>query len=447
MEAAKRFSQLSLAPTPFGKRTREHFSTDKDWHPLNHGSFGTFPKPVKDALCYYQDLCEKQPDSFFRYHLPELVLRARTAVAKVVNAPRETVVFVSNATTGINTVLRNLTWTPRDHVIMFSTIYGACGNTVLSIAEQHPLQVTRIQVNYPQSDQVLLDAFEAAVAEIKAKGDNPKLAIFDTIVSLPGVRVPFEALTAACHRLGVLSCIDGAHGIGMIPLDLSALDPDFFVTNAHKWLMVPRGCCVMYVPVRNQHLIRTTLPTSHGYQPLDADEAQTPAALRVGEGQSQFENNFDFVGTKDACPYLCIPEALAFREQACGGEAAVMRYCSDLADKGGAKVAEILGTEVMENAEGTLNKGLALVNVRLPLDPAQVDVSLKGGHHAVGVWIIEEQMKRFKTYAPCLWHADKWWIRLSAQVYLDESDFEYIGGVMKTLCEEVRAGRHIQASH
>lgn len=69
---------------------------------------------------------------------------------------------------------------------------------------------------------------------VEASGGTVKLAIFDAIVSMPGVRMPFERLTQACKELGVLSCVDGAHGVGHIELDLGQLDADFFVSNCHK---------------------------------------------------------------------------------------------------------------------------------------------------------------------------------------------------------------------
>jgi selenocysteine lyase/cysteine desulfurase len=155
---------------------------------------------------------------------------------QVLNAPAETLVFVPNATTGINTVLRNLTFDAGDHILYFATIYGACEKTVAYITETTPASSIKITYTYPVEDAWLVDEFRTKVKEVESAGGKVKIAIFDTVVSMPGVRVPFEELTQACKELGVLSCIDGAHGVGHIALDLSLLDPDFFVSNCHKYV-------------------------------------------------------------------------------------------------------------------------------------------------------------------------------------------------------------------
>jgi selenocysteine lyase/cysteine desulfurase len=153
---------------------------------------------------------------------------------QLLNTPSETVVFVPNATTGINTVLRNLVFQLGDHILYFATMYGACEKTVTYITETTPAQSVKVAYTYPVEDDWLVDEFKAKVAQVEGTGGKVKIAIFDTIVSMPGVRMPFERLTAACKELQVLSCIDGAHGVGHVNLDLTALDPDFFVSNCHK---------------------------------------------------------------------------------------------------------------------------------------------------------------------------------------------------------------------
>lgn len=160
---------------------------------------------------------------------------SRAAVAELVHAPVEAVTFVQNATTGVNTVLRALEFVQGDHILYCDTIYGACEKTVQYICETTPAQSVRFEYHHPVEDEVLVRRFEEQIVDIVAKrGGKVKVAIFDTVSSLPGLRVPWEALTAVCKRHQVLSLVDAAHAVGMIDLDLEQTDPDFFVSNCHK---------------------------------------------------------------------------------------------------------------------------------------------------------------------------------------------------------------------
>lgn len=202
------------------------------------GSFGTYPSPVQTALRDFQTLAEASPDRFMRYTYSEHLLASRSAISQLVHAPLNTCVFVQNATLGINTVLRNLVYEADDVIVYFDTIYGACEKTILSILETNEVNVSARKVEgyeFPscEHDEVV-ERFVAVVEELRRDGLRPRVAVFDTICALPGVRFPFERLTAECRRLGVLSCVDAAHGVGHIPLDLGALDPDFLVSNCHK---------------------------------------------------------------------------------------------------------------------------------------------------------------------------------------------------------------------
>jgi len=145
------------------------------------------------------------------------------------------VVFVPNATTGVNTVLRSLKFEDGDYILYFATIYKACDTTVEYIVETTPAKRVKLEYTYPVEDDWLVNAFYEKVQEVKNTGGRVKIAIFDTVVSMPGVRVPFERLTEACKELGVLSCLDGAHAVGHINVDMGKLDPDFFISNCHKY--------------------------------------------------------------------------------------------------------------------------------------------------------------------------------------------------------------------
>lgn len=430
---------------PFGKEMLKQFLFDSKFKNLNHGSFGCFPRVIRDKQQKYREACEFQPDPFIRYQYPKLLDKSRAAVAKVLNAPVETVVYVPNATTGVNTVIRNIVWNTdkKDEVLYFSTAYGSCAKTIEYISEVHGSLVESREINltYPIEDEDLLTRFKDAIKASRASGKRPRLAMFDTVSSLPGVRMPFESLTTICKEEGILSLVDGAHGIGHLALDLSALDPDFFTTNAHKWFFVPRGCAILYVPERNQPLMRSTVPTSHGYVAKTGSSFRNPLPPN---NKSEFVNNFEFVGTIDNTNYLVAPDAIEFREKVCGGEKAIMEYCHKLAKEGGKAVAKILGTRIMDNSTETLTKDCCLVNVLLPLEISPSKVGGKNcidpGNQAIATeWMQEELIEDFNTFMPIYFFEGQWWTRLSGQIYLEPSDFEWAGAALKAICE--RAGR------
>ncbi|KAI1101683.1 PLP-dependent transferase [Jackrogersella minutella] len=417
----------------FGQRALQHFDFDPNHRNLNQGSFGASPRDVRKKLRQYQDLTEALPDQFIRYDIPDILNESREAVAKLLNAPTDTVVLVPNATAGVNTILWNLTWNDdcKDEVLYFNTIYGGCGKAVDYIVDQGSGRISsrEIRLAYPLEDEEVVAALKDAIEGSAKDGKRPRLCFFDTVSSLPAVRLPFEELTKVCREAGILSLVDGAQGVGMINIDLEALDPDFFVSNCHKWLFVPRSCAVLYVPVRNQGLIKTSVPTSHGYVSTSGSRFNP---LPKGH-PSVFVNNFQFVGTLDTSPYLCTKYAIEWRERVLGGEAKIQGYIQTLAREGGKKVAEILGTEVLDNKSGSMSR-CATTNVALPLNQEE---AAKASN-----WMLERMMSDYKTFIPLFMHNGRPWVRISAQIYLDIQDFEWAGQILLELSERVKRGEY-----
>jgi selenocysteine lyase/cysteine desulfurase len=411
---------------------------------LSPGSFGTYPIEVRSVLRHHQDLSEERPDVFIRYDYPKMLDESRKAVAELLNAPVEGCVFVPNASNGTNTVLRNLVYQPGDVVIYFATVYGACGKTVTYITETTPATSHMIEYTYPLPDPELCTKFEDAVKEIKANGKNPRVAIYDTIASQPGVRMPFERLTEICRQHGVLSFIDGAHCVGGIPIDLTNLDPDFYVSNCHKWLHVPRGCAVLYVPERHHHLMRSTLPTSHGFVPAPTNDG-SPAILSPlpPSAKSEFVNSFEFVGTVDNSPVLCVPAAIEWRRKLTWngkqGEEAIYAYIAHIVREAGDFMASALGTAVMDNSEGTLTDCF-FSNVRLPLSFKDLAQSDTGKAWQILHWMSRVLVNEYDTFMGFNIHGGAWWVRLSGQVYLTKEDFEWGTDILKQVCERVKKG-------
>lgn len=365
--------------------------------------------------------------------------------------------LVKNATTGVHTILHNLGFREGDVIVYFDTVYGAVERMLVSMVETTPVTVRKIAYRFPLRPEELVRRFIDTIERARREGWNVRVAIFDTVVSMPGVRFPFERLTEVCREMGVMSLVDGAHGIGHLQLDLGKLDPDFFTSNGHKWLYTPRGCAVLWVPVRNQHLIRTTLPTSWGFIPksqyIGASTMQTG-----GSGKSPFELLFEFVATSDDTPYFCIPAAVKFRNEICGGDEHIYTYLYELANEAAEIVAAALQTEVIQEPgikhwRESLLRRCGMTTVRLPIpiqdaweneddtwktrvcDPLPADQVQR-----VCRWMQDTLMDKYETFLPVFPHGGWLWTRLSAQVYLEKSDFEWASGILKKLCEEVGRG-------
>jgi len=155
--------------------------------------------------------------------------------------------------------------------------------------------------------------------------------------------------------------------------------------------------------------------------------------------------NFEFVGSIDNSPYLCIPAAIKWRESI-GGEKAIRQYNTKLAQDAGKRTAEILGTDYIDNSTGTLTD-CCLTNTRLPLDFTEVaGVGAKGGiaqedvGSAVNTWMRQVMLTDYDTFVPFMFYNGQWYARWSGQVYLELEDFEWAATSVKEVCARVLRG-------
>ncbi|KAL6720092.1 hypothetical protein ACLMJK_002013 [Lecanora helva] len=384
----------SASGVKYGRKMRdEHFTFDPAYTPLNHGSYGAFPHAVRQYQRQLQDHVEARSDPYIRFTIPELLVESRRAAAELLGASVDDLVFVPNATTAVNVVLRNLKYANGDVILYFSTAYGACEKTIQYVCETTLAESKRIDVTFPIDDDVFIQLFRQSISQLRAEGRNARIAMFDTVVTFPGVRLPWEALVRVCKDMEVLSLIDGAHGIGHIDLThLASVGPDFFTSNCYN----------------------------------------------MTQDKGRFADQFKWLATVDQTPYLCVPKAIQFRREVCGGEEAIREHCFSLARAGGRAVASILGTEVMENSQQTLGQ-CCFTNVRLPFDFAHGGLEASDGPGVVKC-LMDHAMTDFDTWTPARFYGGAVWVRLSAQIYLEMKDFTWAGEVLLKLCHRIMKG-------
>lgn len=201
--------------------------------------------------------------------------------------------------------------------------------------------------------------------------------------------------------------------------------------------MTPKGCAILYVPLRNQRLIRTNYPTSRAYEKEPVRESLSSCEY--------FARLFEDAPTADYTSYLCVPAAIKFRRVTCGGEKAIREYCERLAVDGGNRLARILRTEVLpELTEQT--RRCCFVNVRLPLKLSHIRGVREGEKDKeedgkrIAEWIQDKIPQEYDSFVPIRFYEGNIWARFSGQVYLTIEDFEWAGKMLQELCNRARGG-------
>jgi len=406
----------------YGRCLRKHFAFDPDFIPLNHGGLGATPRAVLDASNDLTLEIESNPDDFVWLRYESKLNEVRRQIARLVNVDMDECVLVPNVCNGINTVLRNIEWREGDVIIITNCTFNPIANAARHISQTYPFPaVIQFPLNFPESREDLLVRWRkflrGSASPLASSGSSQRrvVAIIDSIVSGPGLVMPWREMVQTCKEGGVWTVIDAAHSLGQERVDLSATQPDFWVSTTSKWLFARRGCAVLYVPKRNQHMIKTSLPTAF-HAPFSPDT-------------STFGSRFAWFGSLDLTIALSIPAALRFKESL-GGEKRMNAYCRMLALAGGKRLADILGTREMDQSPGrafTAN----MVLVELPL-PADVVFSFETMRF-FQIRLIEQH----KVYASQTFHNGKWWTRASAAVYNDVSDFEKLGYALVEVCREI----------
>jgi len=389
----------------FGRAIRGEWPLDPDVTYLNHGTVGVPPRRALRAQEAIRREIELQPARFLLRELSTIAVggpraeapRMRAAAARVarfVNAGGDDLVFVDNATAGINAVLRSFPFRPGDEIVISDHAYGAIRNAAEFRARETGAAVREVVLPGPPFS---CEPIEAAYAE--ALSPRARLLIADHITSESALVLPIAAIVARARERGIPVLVDGAHAPGSVPVDLAALGADWYAANLHKWAFAPRSCGILWAAPRHQAGLH-------------------PPVISWGLGRG-YTDEFDWVGTRDPSAWLAAPAGLAYMEEL--GVDAVRDHNRSLARTARALLTERWGTEPAAPEAMTGPMTTIPLPKRLGRDAqaaARVRDRLLFEHR------IEVQVHAWR---------EGLWTRVSTQVYNDRDDLERLAEAVTAL--------------
>ncbi len=397
---------------PAASPLAHHWTLDPGVVFLNHGSFGATPRDVLDEQARFRDELEREPVSFMVERLRGRLDDARRALAAFLACDWNDLALVTNATIGVATVLANLDLRPGDEILINDHEYPACQNACRALAARAGARVVRTSIPFPCPGP---EAASSAI--LGSASDRTRLALISHVTSPTALVLPVEGLTRELESRGVRVLVDGAHAPGMLHgLDLSALGASYYTANCHKWICAPKGSAFLHV--------RRDL--QRGFRPLAlSNNAEKPIP-----GRDQFLTEFDFLGTSDQTAHLTIPRALScVGAMVPGGWAEVASRNRALALRGRRILCDALGIEAPapESMIGSIAtlilpahapaRHRALMARPTRYADALQDALLDRWRIQVPIWGLPERPDRF--------------VRISAQLYNCEEQYEYLARALK----------------
>jgi len=391
---------------------KELFILDPNIVFLNHGSFGASPRPVMDAYQRWQYQLERQPVQFIMRGMLGELENARQILGKFLNASADDLVFVPNATFGVNIVARSLQLNAGDEILASNHEYGACENIWKFMAQKTGADFIRQPVPLPIGSP-------EEVADQLWQGVTPKTKVIflSHITSPTALQMPIELICRRARQAGILTVIDGAHAPGQIQVDLGLIDADFYVGNCHKWMLSPKGAGFLYTRPGLQDIVE-------------------PLVVNWGWGKnapditgSRYIENLEWWGTIDPSAYLAVPAAIQFMEE--HDWAHVQKRCHRLLNDCIQRINQLTGLNTIYSEDAQAFSQMAIV----PLPPIRDLSDFK-----------DQLYQQYKIEVPCGQRNEKVFTRISVQGYITASDIDaFINALAELLPQHSLAAKHTPA--
>jgi selenocysteine lyase/cysteine desulfurase len=209
--------------------------------------------------------------------------RARAAAARLIHADPADIALIPSVSYGVATAAKVVAIARGTRIIVLENDHSSPVLEWQSRADAQGLVIDTVR----QPDNG--DWTQALLAAIERAGAPPVgLASISSVHWSDGGLIALEKVAAALKRHGAIFLIDATHGTGVLPMEVTRLDPDFVIFPTYKWLLGPYGRAFLYIAKRHQG--GTPLEqTAFGRRDVRAENAVYFADLSYVAGAGRFD--------------------------------------------------------------------------------------------------------------------------------------------------------------
>ncbi len=275
---------------------RSAWDLDPETTYLNHGSFGPTPRRVIESRERWSRRLAAQPMRFLVREMEQHLDESLAVLANFIGTSPRNLVFVDNATYGMNVAARSIPLGAGDRVIVTDHEYGAVMRIWRERCRETGAAFSVQSLPDPLGDvPSLVNAFFDGVTS------ETRVIVLSHVTSQTAAIFPVKEICRAARRRNIAVCIDGPHAIAMVPVNLDDLDCDFYCASGHKWLSAPIGSGFLYVAPRWQHRLVPPIISWGG---------------SVSGRPACWQDEFLWQGTRDPAGFLAVADAVRFLETA-----------------------------------------------------------------------------------------------------------------------------------
>ena len=335
---------------------KKQFLYSAKGHYFNFAGLGLSTGAVSSVVCSSIEEFEKSGS-----HGHEKVAEVHSKIAAFLTCGETEISITRNATEGMNIIANSIDLKAGDEVILTKHEHVGGAMPWLALQKEKGIKIKLIELDL--DGKKIISQFKSALS------NKTRIVSFSHVTCTTGLILPVKEIAELCRNKGIYTSVDGAQAIGMIPLNMELMQPDFYTCSGHKWLMGPKGTGILYI---NKKILPICKPVFVG--------AYSDCGYNLNELNLEYKSSAqrEEYGTRNTPLILGLGEAIDFINAI--GLENIQKRELELTDYFRKRISKIKSLEILTPQSPELSAGILTIRFK-EQDNAQINQKLMLDHN------------------------------------------------------------------